>query len=148
MQPRVVISHRVSTEVMEMLSGSFIVVPNMTTAPFSRNELLRQAQSAKAIMASDQDEINRGFLDQCPSLRIVASTSNEPGLIDVEACTDHGVWLALTENRLHGLRAELEAAANIFEAMLGRRPKGAINHPAPRYGVTRRCVEEMRCRQF
>lgn len=147
MQPRVVISHRIGKEVMEMLSHSFVVVPNMTNALLTRSGLLRRARGALAMMVSDRDEINREFLDQCPSLLVVASTSNEPGRIDVQACTDGGVWLALAEDRSPKLRAELEAAANIFEAILGGKPKGAVNRPSPQNRATRRPPGTACCRQ-
>jgi phosphonate dehydrogenase len=127
MQPRVVITRRIQPEIVEMLSHTFVIVPNMTATSLSRDELLRRSKDAQALVVTANDVVDRDFLDQCPDLRIIASTFNGPGLVDVQACSDHGVWYTVVEGLPPESIAQLEAAANVFEAFLGKNPKGADN---------------------
>ena len=110
-----------------MLSHSFVVVPNMSGASLSQEQLLDRTKDAQALMVGPSDVIDRDLLRQCPTLKIVASTFSEPGMVDVHACSDRGVWLSVAKGSPAAPMAALEAAANIFEALTGRRPKGAVN---------------------
>jgi lactate dehydrogenase-like 2-hydroxyacid dehydrogenase len=131
MQPKVVITRRIRGEVLEMLSRSFVVVPNMTASLLSPDDLQRRTWDARALVVGADDLVNSSFLDQCPYLKIVASTFNGPGLVDVQACSDHGVWFSIVDGFPPETKAQL-AASNVYEALLGMRPKGALNDlPAP-----------------
>ena len=147
MHPRIVITHPVDREIVELLSHSFEIVPNMTGETLPRHEVLRRAKDAQAVMISPSDVIDEDFLDRCPHLRIVAGTFEGIGQVDIQACTDRGVWVtnvscviaasaavnvvsardfAFAPENV-GRAAALEAAANICEASIGERPKGAVN---------------------
>jgi hypothetical protein len=147
MIPRVVISGRIDPEIVEFLSHSLAVVPNMNGETLSREDILRRAEDAQAVMVFPTDVIDEDFLHRCPHLVIVAGAFEGLGGVDVEACTRHGVWVT----NVQGLIAEsmgnpslnqscfapeemrriaaLEASANIFEALIGEYPKGAVNRP-------------------
>ena len=144
MSARVVITHWIDPHIVEFLSHSFEVVPNMTEKSLSREELLRRAYNAQAIMAFPSDVIDEDFLDRCPDLIIVAGTFDGSGQVDVRACTYRGVWVTnvsglFTESieyvelesavKEAGDTAALEAAASIFEAFIDERPKRAVNSP-------------------
>ncbi len=151
MSQRVVITEWIHPHIIELLSRSLEVVPNMTGKSLSREELLRRAQGAQAIMAFPTDVIDEDLLDWCADLIIVAGAFDGLGRIDVQACTYRGVWATnasgpstpsfpagLVSERRSGSSAEeerraaglaLEAAANIFEALIDERPKGAVNSP-------------------
>ena len=138
---RVVITHWVHPEVIDLLRGAFEVIANPTRETLPRKELVRRAKEAQAMMVFMQDNIDEDFLRDCPDLRIVAGASKGYDNIDVAACTRRGVWVTVVPDRISstaeprcGVRSvlagsELEAAANIFEALSGRTPKGAINRP-------------------
>ena len=49
--PRVVITQWIHPHIVDLLSRSLEVVPNMTGKSLSREELLRRAQDAQGIMA-------------------------------------------------------------------------------------------------
>ena len=139
--PRIVITHPIDREIVDLLSHSFEVVPHMTGETLPRHEALRRAKDAQAVMISPSDVIDGDFLDQCPHLQIVAGTFDGLGRVDVQACTDRGVWLTNASRVVAapaagdlafapenvGRAAALEAAANICEASIGERPKGAVN---------------------
>jgi phosphonate dehydrogenase len=58
-----------------------------------REELLRRAVKAHALMVFAPDVIDEDFLSHCPYLRIVAGTCKDYHNIDVEACTRRGIWV-------------------------------------------------------
>lgn len=141
MQPCLVISQLIHTQVLELLSHSFRVIPNMTREPLPREELLRRSREADALMIFTPDAIDRAFVKACPRLRIVAATFEGFGNVDVEACTEHGIWftsiqhdpflppdLASDADEVRAANV-LEAASCIFEALTGQVPKSAVNHP-------------------
>jgi hypothetical protein len=102
-------------------------------------------------MAFPTDVIDEDLLDWCADLIIVAGAFDGLGRVDVQAWTYRGVWVtnvsgpstppfpaSFLSRRRSGLSAEderhtaaiaLEAAANIFEALIEERPKGAVNSP-------------------
>ena len=139
-QPCLVITHWVHAEVLELLGSSFRVVPNMTRDPLPRGELLNRAEGADALMIFVPDVIDRPFIKACPRLRIIAATFEGSGNVDVGACTENGIWFTNIDGETllmplvsfvdEARRATtLEAAACIFEALSGEKPKGAVNDP-------------------
>ncbi len=93
MQPHLVITHPIHHEVVEFLSHVCRVVPNMARESLLREELLRRAVKAHALMVFAPDVIDEDFLSHCPHLRIVAGTCADCTNIDVEACTHRGIWV-------------------------------------------------------
>ena len=133
MQPCVVITHRIDKEVIELLSHSFRVIPNMTREALPREEVLRRAVEADALMIFMPDLIDRSFVKACPRLKIIAGAFEGSDNVDVEACTENGIWFTLVQDLLVVPATErramtLEAAACIFEALSGEKPKGAVNN--------------------
>lgn len=107
MKPRVVITHRVHPEVIELLESSFEVVANQTPETLPREEVMRRAAGARAVVAFMPDRIDEGFLRECPSLKIVAAALKGYDNIDVEACARRGVLLTVCEDLLTAPTAEL-----------------------------------------
>jgi len=106
-KPRVVITHRVHPQVIEVLEGSFEVVANQMIETLSREEVMRRAAKARAIIAFMPDRIDEEFLRECPDLKIVAAALKGYDNIDVEACTRRGVLLTVCEDLLTVPTAEL-----------------------------------------
>jgi lactate dehydrogenase-like 2-hydroxyacid dehydrogenase len=131
--PRIVVTHSLPMEVVELLSGTSEVI----LGKFSENcrgERLRYVTPAHAIMLSGTDVvIDEALISRCPSLRIIAIMFEGSDNIDIEACTRNGVWVTtipeLPSNPDPTLGSALEAAANVLEALSGFSPKGAINSP-------------------
>lgn len=139
MAPLIVITFRVHPEVLELISRSCEV------RVIARGSHGMAAPDGKvdAILTDGSDVIDREVLHSYRDLRIISVTSDEHGAIDVQACTDQGVWVAVARANRESpagdvrLALELEAAANIFEALTGSPPKGAINLPPHRACILR-----------
>ena len=71
MKPKIVLTHRVHSEVIELLAGHGEVIPNTTSATLARDEILRRARDAAAIMTFMPDSVDEAFLRACPKLRVV-----------------------------------------------------------------------------
>ena len=140
MNARIIVTHSIPFEVVELLSSTSEVVFGKF-GENGRGEMLRHVTQAHAIMLSGRDvAIDDALLSRCPSLRIIAATFEGPDNIDIDACTRNGVWVTAINDAPPGLQpfgqdatlgAALEAAANILEALIGLAPKGAVNSPLP-----------------
>lgn len=104
---RVVLTHKVHDEVMEFLAPCCELVVNQTPATLPREEILRRAATADAIMAFMPDKVDAAFLVACPSLKIVAAALKGFDNFDLAACTAHGVWLTAVPDLLTVPTAEL-----------------------------------------
>jgi phosphonate dehydrogenase len=107
MKPKVVLTHRVHREVIELLSAHAEVIPNSTSGTLARDEILRRAQDAAAIMTFMPDRVDEAFLRACPQLRVVGCALKGYDNYDVEACTRHGVWITNVPDLLTIPTAEL-----------------------------------------
>lgn len=107
MKPKVVITHRVHLEVIEFLAGHCEIVPNTTVERLSREEILRRAQDADAIMTFMPDSVDADFLDACPRLRVVGCALKGYDNYDVNACTQRGIWITNVPDLLTIPTAEL-----------------------------------------
>lgn len=95
-----VITHRVHAEVIRLLEGSFEVVDNQTSETLPRQEVMRRAAGARAIIVFMPDRIDEEFLNECPDLKIVGAALKGYDNFNVEACTRRGVWLTVCDSLL------------------------------------------------
>lgn len=107
MKPKIVVTHWVHPEIVDFLEQYGEVLPNLTRDSLSRDELLRRAADAQAIMVFMPDSIDEEFLALCPSLRIVGAALKGYDNFDVAACTRHGVWFTIVPDLLTVPTAEL-----------------------------------------
>ncbi|MDZ7654370.1 MAG: phosphonate dehydrogenase [Sulfurimicrobium sp.] len=107
MKPKVILTHRVHPEVIELLSDHCEVIPNTTDDTLTRDEILRRAQNAEAIMTFMPDSVDEAFLRACPQLRVIGCALKGYDNYDVEACTRHSVWITNVPDLLTIPTAEL-----------------------------------------
>ena len=107
MKPKVVLSHWVHPEVVELLSDACEVVANESRDTLSREEVMRRARDAQAFMAFMPDCVDAAFLDACPQLKVVAGALKGYDNLDAEACEQRGVWLTIVPDLLTIPTAEL-----------------------------------------
>ncbi len=107
MTHRVVITHWVHPGVIRLLEQSCEVIPNTTRETLPREEILRRAQDAHAIMVFMPDTIDDDFLAACPNLKIVAASLKGYDNFDVESCTRRGIWFTIVSDLLTIPTAEL-----------------------------------------
>jgi phosphonate dehydrogenase len=107
MKPKVVITHWVHPEVIELLSKACEVVPNITRERLAREDIVRRARDADAIMTFMPDSVDEEFLRACPRLKVIGCALKGYDNYDVEACTCHGVWITNVPDLLTIPTAEL-----------------------------------------
>jgi phosphonate dehydrogenase len=107
MKPRVVITHWVHSEVIESLQDTCEVVPNLSRDTLTREEILRRAWDADALMVFMPDRVDDDFLRHCPNLKIIAGALKGYDNFDVEACNRHRVWFTIVQDLLTAPAAEL-----------------------------------------
>lgn len=106
-KPKVVLTHWVHPEVIELLQTRCEVVANPTRETLSAEEIRRRASDADAIMVFMPDSIDTAFLDACPYLRVVGAALKGYDNFDVEACTQRGIWFTIVPDLLTVPTAEL-----------------------------------------
>lgn len=104
---RIVITHRVHADVLNLLGRSCEVSANQTPNSLSRDELLSKCSDADALVVFMPDHIDEELLEHSPRLRIVAGALKGYDNIDLEACTARGVWVTYVEDLLTGATADL-----------------------------------------
>jgi phosphonate dehydrogenase len=107
MKPKIVLTHRMHPQVIEHLAAHAEVIPNSTFETMTREEILRRAKDAAAIMTFMPDRVDEAFLRACPQLRVVSCALKGYDNYDVEACTRHGVWITNVPDLLTIPTAEL-----------------------------------------
>lgn len=107
MKPKVVITHWVHPEVIEILAETCEVVPNNSRETLHPDQIREQARDAAAIMVFMPDLVDRAFLKYCPGLRIVAAALKGYDNLDGPACEEQGVWLTNVPDLLTIPTAEL-----------------------------------------
>ncbi|HEV7579642.1 MAG TPA: phosphonate dehydrogenase [Mycobacterium sp.] len=104
---RVVITHRVYPEVLELLGQSCEVIANQTANSLTQDELLTRCGDADALLVFMPDHVDEGLLQQSPRLKIVAGAFKGYDNIDVAACTDRAIWVSYVEDLLTAPTADL-----------------------------------------
>lgn len=107
MKPKLVITHKVHDEVLEMLEPHCDLITNQTTFSLSRNETIQLAKDADAIMAFMPDRVDAAFLQACPNLKVIGAALKGYDNFDASACTANNVWLTFVPDLLTVPTAEL-----------------------------------------
>lgn len=107
MKPKIVVTHWVHPEVIELLEDVGDVVPNTTRERLPRAELIARTRDADAIMTFMPDRVDEEFLDACPRLKVVGCALKGYDNFDIEACTRRGVWITNVPDLLTVPTAEL-----------------------------------------
>lgn len=107
MKPKIVVTHWVHPEIIELLQTVGEVVPNNTRETLPRAEVLERAKDADALMAFMPDSMDAEFVAACPKLKIVGAALKGYDNFDVEACTRRGIWFSIVPDLLTIPTAEL-----------------------------------------
>lgn len=113
MKPRVVLTHRVHREIIDLLASRCDVIANQTADTLDPDELLRRVSSADAMMAFMPDRVDANFLARCPRLKVIGAALKGFDNFDIEACTARGVWLTFVPDLLTVPTAELAIGLTI-----------------------------------
>lgn len=107
MKAKLVITHKVHDDVLQMLEPHCDVITNQTTFSLSRNDTIQLAQDADALMVFMPDRVDADFLKACPKLKVIGAALKGYDNFDVDACTANDVWLTFVPDLLTIPTAEL-----------------------------------------
>lgn len=107
MKPKLVITHKVHDEVLEMLAPHCDLITNQTTFSLSRSDTIQLAHDADALMVFMPDKVDAEFLQACPNLKVIGAALKGYDNFDVDACTANDVWLTFVPDLLTVPTAEL-----------------------------------------
>jgi len=110
---KIVATNPVFPETERRLAALGNVTVNRALAPWSRAELAGHLRDADAVMAFMTDTVDVALLAGCPSLRVIACALKGYDNIDVDACTDAGVWVTIVPDLLTVPTAELAVALTL-----------------------------------
>ena len=110
MKSKVVVTHRVHEEILDLLRTSCEVSANQSAETLEREEILRRAAEADGLMVFMPDSLDAEFLARCRRLKIVAAALKGYDNFDVAACTQRGVWFTIVPDLLTDPTAELTIA--------------------------------------
>lgn len=107
MKSKVVVTHWVHPEVIDLLATRCEVIANPTRERLAHEEILARARDAEAIMTFMPDSVDDAFLSACPKLKVIGCALKGYDNYDVDACTRHGVWITIVPDLLTVPTAEL-----------------------------------------
>lgn len=106
-RPRILVTHWVEQEVLDLLTSAGEVEANRTRESWSPAEVRARAADKHAIMAFMPDRVDAAFLAACPDLRIIACALKGFDNFDRAACAAAGVQLSIVPDLLTAPTAEL-----------------------------------------
>ena len=107
MKPKIVVTHWIHPEAMELLADVGEVIPNTTRERLPHAEIIARARDADAIMTFMPDAVDEKFIAACPRLKVVGCALKGYDNYDVAACTRRGVWITNVPDLLTIPTAEL-----------------------------------------
>lgn len=113
MKPRVVVTHKVHQEVLDLIGECCEAIANQTSETLPADEIRSRSRDADAIMAFMPDKVDAQFLAGCEKLRVVGAALKGFDNFDVAACTARGVWLTFVPDLLTVPTAELAIGLTI-----------------------------------
>jgi len=106
-KPRVLVTNRIHAPVRDLLAERFALEINESVEPWDALQLRERARGCVAMMAFMTDHVDAGFLDACPSLRMIACALKGADNFDMAACRARGVEVTLVPDLLTAPTAEL-----------------------------------------
>lgn len=106
-RPKVVATCRIHEPVKQFLSRECDVIANDGAQSWPPARIAEIARTADGLLVFMPDKIDDAFLEQCPRLKIVAAALKGYDNIDVDACTQRGVWVTIVPDLLSSPTAEL-----------------------------------------
>jgi phosphonate dehydrogenase len=106
-RPRILVTHWVEEEVLDLLATAGEVEANRTRESWAPSEVRARAADKHAIMAFMPDRVDADFLAACPDLRLIACALKGFDNFDRAACAAAGVRLSIVPDLLTAPTAEL-----------------------------------------
>ena len=118
-RPRILVTNWVHEATLQQLALLGDVDVNETRMPWPREEVMRRAEKADAILAFMPDSIDARLLARCKQLRVVACALKGYDNFDLDACTQAGVFVTIVPDLLTEPTAELAVGLAIGLVLAG-----------------------------
>ena len=105
--PRLFVARKLSVEPRTVVGPDVEIDVWDDDLPPPRKELLARVARADGLLALLTERVDRELLDAAPSLRVVANHAVGVDNVDVEACTERGVWVTNTPDAVTESTADL-----------------------------------------
>ncbi|MBO9471072.1 hydroxyacid dehydrogenase [Endozoicomonas sp. G2_2] len=112
-RPAVVLTQKAFAETRERLAEHARLILNDGRNAWSASRLKEEAYTAEAIMAFMTDRVDEDLLAGCPQLKVVGGALKGYDNIDIEACTQRGIWVTNVPDLLTVPTAELAIGLTI-----------------------------------
>jgi glyoxylate reductase len=106
-KPRVFITRKLALDPASVLGPGIEIDQFDSEEPLPRAELLKRVAEASALLPILGDRVDRELVDAAPRLRIVANHAVGYDNVDVQACTERGIWVTNTPGVLTESTADL-----------------------------------------
>ena len=106
-KPRVFITRRLALDPRSVLGPGIEIDLHDSELPPPRDQLLRRARDASALVPILADRIDAEVIDASPRLRVVANHAVGYDNVDVAACTRRGIWVTNTPGVLTESTADM-----------------------------------------
>jgi phosphonate dehydrogenase len=106
-KPKILVTAPIHEQVRSRLEAIGELEMNTATEPWCRDELLRRAADATAMMGFMPDKVDKDFLRAAPRLRLVACALKGYDNYDIDACKEAGVCVSIVPDLLTAPTAEL-----------------------------------------
>ena len=87
MKPKLVITHKVHEEVLAILAPHCELITNQTPFSLSRNDTMKRAKDAEALMVFTPDRVDTLVLEYCPQLQAIGPSLTGYYQFEVDART-------------------------------------------------------------
>jgi lactate dehydrogenase-like 2-hydroxyacid dehydrogenase len=122
MNPKILVTREVFSDVLDYLGRHFDVTSNQADQPFSPDALAKALGDQEGALTVLTDRVDAALLGKCPKLKVVCNIAVGYNNIDLKACRDAGVMATNTPGVLDDTTADfawaliLAAARRVTEA--------------------------------
>lgn len=106
----ILVTGRLPSEIMSLLTRDHEVTGNTLDAPMPREEILRRVRDKEGLLCMVTDRVDDALMAQAPKLRMIANCGVGYDNIDLAAATARGIWVSNTPDVLTDATADLTFA--------------------------------------
>lgn len=107
MKPKVYVTRRLHSDVMDLLAEHTDLSFNAEERPLTEAEIIAGARSCDGLLPMGSDFIRKEVFDGCPKLRVLANCGGGVEKIDLETATARGVVVTNTPGAMANAAADL-----------------------------------------
>lgn len=107
MKPKVYVTRRLHSDVMDLLTAETDLSFNTEERPPAEGEIIAGARDCDGLLPMGSDHIRAAIFESCPKLRVLANCGGGVEKIDIETATARGVVVTNTPGAMANAAADL-----------------------------------------